>query len=269
MPSLKNVTHENGIFCMFKGEPGTRKSTQALSFPGPQYWISTDQKMEALLLPAHAWGIDFDEIDYDDFSMWDDVERKLKGFQSTCKYKTIIVDSITSVGETINSQTIEVKTQEGKGQIVGGIRVNSLDDYKAEASAFRSMMKKLKDIQRYHKINVILIAHVIGTRAKEEVSTTQQSRIIITGGKTISGKIASYCTEVYHFDIKPNIDADKEGTYGLLTVHTGVDFARTSLPLGVRINFMNKPLYATHILPAIQKINAIKPLSKPTNKSKE
>ena len=45
MPTMDSVTFFDALYCMFKGEPGTRKSTQALSFPGPQYWFSWDRKM--------------------------------------------------------------------------------------------------------------------------------------------------------------------------------------------------------------------------------
>ncbi len=267
MPNLSTVNH-NAMLFMLKGEPGTRKSTQALSFPTPQYWFSTDKKMEALILPATEWGVNFKEIDYEDFKTFDEIKAKLKTFQINCGYKTIIVDSVTSMGDTVNTQTTDSKIRDsGKGlQLVGGIPVNSLDDYKAEAAAFRDTMRLLLDIRQYHKINIILIAHVVGERAKDETATTHQSRIIITGGKTISGKIASYCTEVYHFDIKPSADIDEEGKYGLLTVHTGADFARTSIGLPRRIDFGNKPLYTTYLKPAIERMNKAKPMSQPTKK---
>jgi len=261
MPSLADVNHDAGLFCMFKGEPGTRKSTQALSFPGPQYWISTDQKMEALILPAKEWGIQPNHVDYDDYSKYDPIKMKLYQLKLNCDYKTIVLDSVTTTGDVINLQTINMKTGtttvDGaeKGMKIGGIRVNSLEDYKAEAAAFQDTLAALKDIHKFHKVNIIIIAHVVGERKKEEIGVTAQSRIIITGGKAISGKISAYCTEVYHFDIQTEFDVEKEGKYGLLTVHTGVDYARTSLPLPRRITFDNKPLYATHLKPAIEKLN--------------
>jgi hypothetical protein len=261
MPTLAEV-HPEVFFFMFKGEPGTRKSTQALSFPTPQYWISTDQKMGATILPGKEWGVDFKEVHFDDYTNWDSIKKKLEELQVNCPYKTVIVDSVTSTGDTINSQTIKVKGSEGKGAKVGGIPVNSLEDYKAEASAFREMIALLKDIKSYHKVNIILIAHVVGQRSLEEVGSTHQSRIIITGGKTISGKIASYCDEIYHFDIKSAFDVDKEGDYGLLTVHTGEDYARTCLPLPRRINFKNQPLYEKYIKPAIDKMEDTAPVTK-------
>jgi hypothetical protein len=82
----------------------------------------------------------------------------------------------------------------------------------------------------------------------------------VTGAEKIGAKIASYMTEVYHFNITPAFEADKEGAYGLFTVHTGNDYARTSLPLTREIQFNNDPLYEKWIAPAIVKLKAEKPI---------
>lgn len=263
MPTLNDVRID-ALFSMFKGEPGTRKSTAALSYPTPQYWISTDQKMEALMLPAKRWGIKMNEVQYDDFTDWDKPKARLEQLQVNCPFRTIIVDSITSIGDNINSQTRRFKQADGgKGKSVGGIKTNSIEDYMAEATAFQELMALLKDIYKFHHVHVILIAHVVGQRKdSDDNKLTHHSRVIITGGDKISGKIACYMTEVYHFNIKPQFEADKEGQYGLLTVHTGNDFARTSLPLPQEILFNNRPLYEGWIAPAIEKLKAEKPIER-------
>jgi hypothetical protein len=142
-----------------------------------------------------------------------------------------------------------------KGMSIGGIPVNTMDDYKAEASAFQELISILKDINNFHGVNIILIAHVIGARQGESAKgSTHFARIIVTGGQIISAKIPSYCSEVYHFNIEQEMDMEKEGNYGLLTVHTGSDFARTSLELPQKIIFGNEPLYDTFLKPAIDKM---------------
>src|SRR5947207_10177577 len=108
MPTLNDVTQDY-TFCMFKGEPGTRKSTAALSYPRPQYWFSFDQKMDSLIIPAKNWGIDFKDIKFDDYTDWNKARVKLEQLQVNCDFKTIIVDSITSEGDSINRQTIKLK----------------------------------------------------------------------------------------------------------------------------------------------------------------
>jgi AAA domain len=257
MPTLESdLTDTMPLFVMLKGEPGTRKSTQALSFPGPKYWVSTDQKMEALELPAKRWGLwGKGHLNYDDYKDWDAPKAKLEQFQVNCPFRTIVIDSITSLGDNMNRQTIKYKRGEGSGKRIGNIYVSGLEEYNAEASSFQDMMAILKDIHKFHKVNIILIAHVVGQRKDDDKNKlTHHSRVIITGGDKISGKIASYMTEVYHFDIKPGFAETDEGEYGCFTSHTGNDYARTSLPLERKIVFNSEPLYDKWIAPAIRKL---------------
>jgi len=69
-------------------------------------------------------------------------------------------------------------------------------------------------------------------------------------------------TEVYHFNIENDFAADEEGKYSLFTIHTGNDFARTSLPLPKKITFNNDPLYEKWIAPAISRLKLEKPIER-------
>ena len=263
----------DALYAMLKGEPGTRKSTCALSFPLPQFWVSTDRKMEALVLPAKRWGVDLKKVDYEDYTDWDKPKAKLKSFQLNCPYKTIIIDSITSIGDNMTGQVKKNKAGKEGGKMIGNIQVNGLEEYNAESAAFQELIEITKDIHSYHKVNIILIAHVVGQRKNDDANKlTHHSRVIITGGDKISGKLASYMTEVYHFNVKPGFAETDEGEYGLFTSHTGNDYARTSLPLERKIAFNNQPLYEKWIGPAIKKLNAETPIQRiitPSNTTSE
>jgi len=262
MPSLNDIKMDS-LFTMLKGEPGTRKSTAALSYPTPQYWFSLDQKMEALTLPAKRWGVKLTDIEYDDYVDWDKPRAKLEQLQVNCKYKTIIVDSITSAGDGMTRQVRMAKSKDNTGKKIGNIPVSGFEEFNAEASAFTELIALLKDIHKFHNINVILIAHILGARKDNDANKlTHHSRIIVTGAEKISAKIAAYMTEVYHFNIEPAFEADKEGQYALMTVHTGNDYARTSLPLPQKITFNNEPLYEKYIAPAIIKLTNEKPIER-------
>lgn len=245
----------DSLFSMFKGEPGTRKSTQALSYPTPQYWFSMDQKMESLILPMKRWGINPQDIHADDYTDWDKPRAKMESFQVNCPYKTIILDSITSSGDVMTRQVRKAKAANNEGKKIGGIPVSGLEEFNAESSAFSEMIALLKDIHKYHKVHVILIAHVIGQRKDvEKNQATHHSRIIVTGAEKISAKLAAYMTEVYHFNIDSSFDADQEGKYGLITTHTGNDYARTALPLDRKIIFNDQPIYEKFIKPGIERL---------------
>lgn len=254
MPTLADVDPD-AQFVMLKGEPGTRKSTCALTYPLPQYWISTDHKMSALSLPAKKWGIDTRLIEFDDYKDWDVPKRKLEMLETNCRFKTVIVDSITSIGDNMNLQVMKIK---GKSAYqIGGISVPTIEDYKAEASAFQQMMALLNSIREFHKIHVIIIAHVVGQRSSNDANKlTHHSRVIVTGGDKISAKISSYAHEAYHFNIKPGVSESEVGAYTLLTAHTGNDYARTSLDLPQEIVFNDRQLFKEWIAPAIAKMKS-------------
>jgi hypothetical protein len=131
--------------------------------------------------------------------------------------------------------------------------VDTIEDYKAEASAFRELMSLLNSIRKFHKIQVVIIAHVVGQRSANDANKlTHHSRVIVTGGDKISAKISAYCDEAYHFNIKPGATESSAGDYSLLTTHTGNDYARTCLPLPREIVFNDKPLYKDWIASAIK-----------------
>jgi len=259
VPNLNDFlsSDDHTRFYMFTGEPGTWKSGEACAFPGPQYQFQFDQKISSLALPVRNRKQDGSLIDYDNYSDWNTARKKLESLQLNCKYKTIVVDSITSQADAINLQTIRVKsgtTNKSGGEAgmrIAGIPVNSLEDYKAENSAFQQTIAILRDIREYHKCNIILIAHVQGEHDKDK----QSSRLIITGGKAISGKLAAYCEEIYYFSREKSLDPNKPGERIVSTVHTGNDFARTTLDLPPKIKLdPNKSLYEGYILPALMSL---------------
>ena len=261
MATMETVGFD-ALYCMFKGEPGTRKSTQALSFPGPQYWFSWDRKMNGIYLPMKRWGIDPKTISYDDYDDWNKAKKKLEDFQVTCPYKTIIIDSITSMADMTLRQTNAMKYGKTRasgaaaGKLVGGIAVNEIEDYNAEAAAIQELVALTKDIHTFHKVNVILIAHVVQAEYRNTTNnTTHISRQIVTAGKKVAAKIPGYCLEVYHFNIKTTgFKEGQGGQYSLLSEHTGDDFARSALGLEKEIVFGDKPIYETYLKPAMDKL---------------
>ncbi len=255
MPNLEAEINLDSLYSMFKGEAGLRKSSMALSYPTPQYWFSWDKKMRSLLLPMKHFGVNPRDVEYDDYSDWDKPRKKLEELQLNCKYKTVIIDSVTSAADGILYQGKKMKagTKE-KGKTVNNIQVNSIEDYNAEDSALSELVALTKDIHNYHKVNIILIAHVMEVSFQKPGQETVTSRTIVTAGKRISIKIPAYCEEVYHFNIEKGIDTTQGGLYTLLTEHTGDDFARTSLPLPKIIKFGSDPLYGKYVKPAIDQL---------------
>ena len=255
MPSDFTSIDYSTLFCLFKGEAGCRKSTAALSFPKPQYWFDYDHKMDALGIPFKAWDLNPSDIQYDKYSNWDRCLTQLEAFKLKCPYKTIVIDSITALADAINRQTLKIKgsAKADGGKRIAGIPVNSIEDFNAEESALSELIALLKDIKAYHHTNIILIGHVVQKSVKSSDGVTHIARTIVTAGKGIAQKIPAYCSETYHFNVKTGFTGNK-GEYGLYTIHTGDDMARSSLPLEPHIVFNEDPLYDKWIKPAIDKM---------------
>lgn len=258
MPTMESVNFDS-LYCMFKGEPGTRKSTQALSFPKPQYWFSWDRKMSSIYLPMKQWGMKPSEVQYDNYEDWNSAQRKLEAFRGNCPFRTLVFDSITSMGDATLAQTKMAKygktrtSGTGAGKMIAGIAVNELEDYNAEAAAIMDLINLTHTVRDMHKVNIILIAHVIQAEYRNTANNlTHVSRSIVTASKKVASRIPAYVGEIYHFNIKKGFDGG--GDYSILTSHTGDDFAKTELGLEKEIVFGDKPLYTTYLKPAIDRL---------------
>lgn len=256
----------DSLYCLMKGEPGLRKSSSALSFPKPIYFFSVDRKMENISIPMRAWNINPKEVSFDDYDDFTKIRLKLEQFQLNCPFKTLVLDSITSIADVTLRQTTKMKYGQTRksgaaaGKMIAGIAVNEIEDYNAEAAALQELIALTKDIKSFHKVNIVLIAHVVQAEYRNTTTNeTHVSRQIVTAGKKVAPKIPAYCSEVYHFNLDKGISLSMEGEYTCLTRHTGDDYANTALPLPKLIKFGDKPLYDNWILPAINELNGEKP----------
>ncbi len=255
------------LFSMHKGEPGTWKSSSCVTYPTPIWWGDMDGKINAIRIPAQKYGINLSDIEYETYVAenpdlkWNQLISKLESFQLNCKYKTINIDSVTSLADMINRGTIYAEyglTNKGgkeKGLRIGGIPVNDMGHYKAESAAFSELIAVCKRIQEFNGTFINIIAHVVGERKIEDNSLSQSARIIITGGRTISGKIPAYCEETYHYIAERPANPDGAPDMACYTSHTGLDFARTILPLGQKLKLNDKNFFKEYIAPAISKAN--------------
>ena len=268
MPTLEIINYD-ALITMLKGEPGTWKSSTALTYPLPQYWFSFDRKMQSLALPARKHGIDLKQVNYDDYSTWTmhgpnntpSALAKLESFKLNCPYKTIIIDSVTSTTDAMLRQVLDSKvgqkrkSGEPAGKIIGGIDVNEIEDFNAEAAGINELMGLCSDICTLRRVNVILIAHVVRIEQKDLSGNISISRSIVTAGKKPAAKIPAICHETYQFGLKPALVVGAQTDIQVYTTNTSEDYARTCLPLdkvlqlGPDINF-----YKRYIEPAINQM---------------
>ncbi len=256
MPNLESISNDIH-YTMFKGDPGTTKSSQAITYPKPQYWFPFDGKMQSLARAMKHHNISGADINYDTYDKIAPAIRKLEAFKLNCPYKTIVIDSITSASDIALRDIRTNKGNSGKGgRDIGGFEVNILEDFNGEASVLGEIASLTKYLFENKGINIILIAHVIRKEQKDASGKVNVVRQIVTAAKAVAQKIPAYCTEIYQFDVNPALTNNGNPEVIIRTQHTSEDYARTSLPLPGEFRLDYDNLYDKWVAPAIDKLKA-------------
>jgi len=249
--NLKDKKMSEFLFALFKGSPGSRKSTAAASFPDPLF-IDSDGKSDAVqkIFPDKDIRIicprNFDEH----LDILDELSRNNP-------YQTIVDDSITTTStqifnlankyrgkEMVDSETPGGKRESKTARMMKGMHIEmpQIEDYKMELRALEMMTDYLRIIHQ-NGANVILTAHVLSVRnedIKTKVVTTKNT--IMTGGQKSACLIPAMFKEVYHFYSKSMELGGKE-EYFVNTESTGDDYAMTALKLPPTIKWTGKNFY--------------------------
>lgn len=244
MPEINDSgnSYDDHLKIILKGIPGTRKSTQAATFveAGDVFWFDIDRKLKATLALPRKLGLipRSNRIVYEQYESWYKIEKQLEAFQSRCDYRTVVLDSVTSIGDRVNRQTL--KDKDGKGKKIGGISVNTIEDYNAENSALMYMI----DLAKLIEAHVIVIGHVIHRDNSGPTNPgAKPTRQLVTGGKVVGAKLPAYFPEVYHFEFDHAFDPNLPPNYIMYTQMHGEDFARTGLPLPYKVELTKGNLY--------------------------
>lgn len=233
---LSDVTPGKRIFGMLKGEPGTGKTLAAASFAklGRTYIFDCEGRIAPIVTYYSKIAPEvIQNIEFDTYTSYFALKSKLEAFKVSCPYKTIIIDSLTSLADLILRQIFGAKGDKGKK--VGGIKVTDLEDFGGESSGLMEVL----DLSRVIKAHMLWTAHVLVVTEKVGMAT-HVSRSLLTGGKKIGAKLPAYFDEVYHFNVEADMDVAKGPTYTALTRHVGEDWSKTALDLPPRIDFTNK-----------------------------
>lgn len=244
------------VFLMIiKGEHGTGKSFAATSFAelGPTYVFDFEDRMRSV---GYQWRRlnrpdIIDNIEFDTYYSFSKVRKMVEKLQGSAgkKYKNIIWDSLTSFALRALSNTKEFKQdaseQSGQrvGKTIGEFRVNSIEDFNAETSAIQEFVVENAMIFKSMGINFILTAHVIKVSEPNDEGKTHFARYLMTGGKKAAQIIPGYYDEVYHTNVEPGMSLSDPPRYTIRTRHSGLDTAKTSIGLPLKIDFTDKSFY--------------------------
>ena len=143
------------------------------------------------------------------------------------KFKTRVIDSLTSMSRMILNYSVSKKDSDGKSR--GVIEQVALDDYGVESDGLLEMLDYLRD----HVTGIrVLTAHETPVDIKDisgkVISTTWQ---LLTGGSKIARRIPGFFKEIYQFDVKKALAGGSK--YTITTKNDGEHFANTILPIQV------------------------------------
>lgn len=254
MPSTLDSNPNPGVFALFKGEPNSGKSTCALSFPGA-YVFDFDRKMPTIAMKHFR----NQEIHWDTFDSIFPVSDKLKEFQVSCPYETIIVDSVTSLstlvlnsigdvkGENVMSMLQRAKDTKLKpGEVNKKVEVMGIDYYNAESNFFERYfldVLKLLWAKPGYPNNVIVLAHIIKYDSSPDLKTkvVTTTKTLVTAGKKVAAFILSRFDEDYTFVLESEPFTNTGTKRICQTVPLDDNQSRNAINLPEKIDFTNNP----------------------------
>jgi len=229
---------------LFKGGPGTGKTVAAGSYP-KVYFLSTDRKVGALKVFYPE-----SDVEYDIFTTFWDVYKRLEELEANCSYQTVVIDTLTSLAQMAIDHSMLFRPEERKdfkgkelGRSKGQLMLPEIEDYGAEARGLYKCIDKMKIINIRWSVSTILIAHVLTIEGKDKRGNIVFSNTLWTAGKKIAAAIPGDFDEIYHFEVRPGLTDDQPTSYVAHTHHEGDNFARTTLDIPNVIDFTNKNFF--------------------------
>lgn len=260
--STLNQPINDGLFALFKGESGTGKSVAALSFPTP-YVFDFDRKMPGIARKH------FPEknIQYDTFSLFQEVMDRVAELRQDCPYETVISDSYTflcsllmnsiahSKSDSVPQMLQRMNEPTKRGVKSTGVKTfepMSMDYYTGEVRLSEWYIDQLKSlwIQPGNPKYVIITAHVLkvdpGPNIFKPDAPVTVTRDIVSKGKKAGQQLPAGFDDVYLFGYEsPNAFKGEEKVRHIcFTEAYGEDSAKCSLVgMPERLDFTDGSLY--------------------------
>lgn len=198
MPNCSTLTTESRFMGLFVGPSKHGKTVAACSFPGPIKVMDFDGRIRGIL--GAEW-IDKSTIDYDyypprvghnDKPTYEKVNADLdmlliNSSQGNNRYKTLIVDSLTSAAFAMLCDAIPLTHQKGKGKSIGTLKMPDPGDYGFEAINIGNLLACLRSIPN---MNIIVTAHVIDKYGKADPDDPYSERVVVGEKLSLRDKIA-------------------------------------------------------------------------------
>lgn len=235
MPKAEDIRDDSRFVGLFIGRSGSGKSAAAYSFPKPMKIFDLDGRIRGGLVP---W-IDRKDIDFEYFppytgegeTVFNKLNEQFKLLliqcrSGLCKYKTLVLDSITHETISFLLDAIPLTHTKGKGRHIGPLMMGGPQDYGFQSTGTHQVLAFLKSLPIP---NIIVTAHTVNKWGKPPGSDEYTENVIIGEQLALTDKLAeaipTYFDHIFKFE-----KADSRNFLKFFFSAHG-DIARTPYPI--------------------------------------
>lgn len=201
MPSTKDIDLWKSFKILLVSPNGVGKTVAAASFykAGPVTIRDFDGRLEPIKLVYPEADIDYVSYGVDDFKNFlnwlEDIQR------APPKFKTIVIDSLTSLSMSCVMYQLQVKGKVKTG--AAGLPSTSWDEINNETVVISKTLEILKIMNENHKLNIIFTAHPIAkTNIGAKEGETSRYESLVAYGNKIGQIVPGYFNEIYRLTTK-------------------------------------------------------------------
>jgi hypothetical protein len=236
MKSTKDYKVQGNLAILLVGDPKVGKTRVTAGFPKP--WIlDLDKNLSSALRVAGDKEIYFDQIDIDDdgkpvlpIAQWERLEKLVKQAIESPNVQTIVIDSLTRLGEVIEAHIIaKLKSMSVK------LRADTVDEQirLADYDTYATFLLRTVALCRASGKYVVWTAHQ--RIIEEELTKEVRMRLAIAG--KLKDTLGGYFTDVWGMQAqtKTVMEGTKAVEKTLYTIRTRPAAGNKFVPLGTSI----------------------------------
>lgn len=219
MASLKDRPQNTRFMGLFVGPSGDGKKCAAISFNklGSLKYLDFDMRIDGAY-GAKDW-VNFDGIDYESYppkasvTLFERLNKDLEElYQSLrvnqCKYKTLVLGSITGVAAGLLADSLNItSTNVGGGKreisrMLGPLKIATMENYKFINNGVKGVMSFLQSLP----INIIVLAHTVPIWDSEDENDPYSEKKVVGHKLNLSdnlgAEVPSKFSNVFRFERK-------------------------------------------------------------------
>ena len=219
------------------GPTGQGKSVAAASFhkAGPIKFFDFDGRMKSVKKIHPTADIDYDIYGPDNLSQ--KFIPEFNNLVKSCPWKTIVIDSLTSLSMTAITAQLMNKGLGGGSSIKtnkGGLAVTGWDEINAETI----LISQILDICKILPCHVIMTFHPVERTIGTEGNTQKVTTVVAYGNK-INQIALNYFDEVYYLDVDKGF-TEKDVSRRIALTDTNIKaIAKSALNIPVKMDITN------------------------------